>query len=323
MGAPRLGAASARGVGAGLGALDPRGVRVVGVPERLGDHRVGVVHRALDAGGDQRLAGEPVPVPDPHVDREDRGVGVGDGLVVQRRGARGALGLHGDVDPGALGGGLEGLGGHVGVRDAGGAGGDGDQPAALGGGGRRGAGRRAGGGGVGGRRRGGGRGGRLRGRRGGRGAAHGGDDLVDEVGDLLTGGRAAQAVGEPLLDQRARELGEHLEVGRVAAGRGRDQERQVGRPVLGAEVGRRGEPRERQGRYVDRGRAAVRDGDAARQPGRGRGLTGQGVLDELARVRGAPCLGHLRGEGTDHLGLVTPQRHVQADECRGDHLLGT
>ena len=36
-----------------------------------------------------------------------------------------------EVDAGALGGGLEGLGGHVGVRDAGRAGGDGDQAAAT------------------------------------------------------------------------------------------------------------------------------------------------------------------------------------------------
>ena len=39
--------------------LDARRVGVVGVAERLGDHRVAVVDRALDARGDDGLAGEP------------------------------------------------------------------------------------------------------------------------------------------------------------------------------------------------------------------------------------------------------------------------
>ena len=45
--------------GTAAGALDARGVRVVGVAQRLGDHRVGLVDRALHARGDHRLAGEP------------------------------------------------------------------------------------------------------------------------------------------------------------------------------------------------------------------------------------------------------------------------
>ena len=49
----------------------------------------------------------------------------------------------------------------------------------------------------------------------------------------------AQGVGERRLDQRAGQLGEQLEVGGVAAGRGGDQEGEVGRAVLGAEVDRR------------------------------------------------------------------------------------
>ncbi len=58
----------------------PAGVRVAGVPERLGDHRVALVDRPLHPGRDDRLAGEPVPVADPDVDGEDDGVGGGDGL---------------------------------------------------------------------------------------------------------------------------------------------------------------------------------------------------------------------------------------------------
>src|SRR5690606_15588257 len=56
------------------------------------------------------------------------GVGGGDHRRVDRVGAGRALGLHRDLVPGAAGGLLQGLGRHVGVRDAGGAGGDGDEP---------------------------------------------------------------------------------------------------------------------------------------------------------------------------------------------------
>ena len=103
-----------------------------------------------------------------------------------------------------------------------------------------------------------------------RGAAAGSglaERLGDQVDDLLGRLGRAQRVGELGLDQRAGQLGEQLEVGGVAAGRGGDQEGQVGRAVLGAEVDRRGEPREGERRLLDPGGAAVRDRDAAGQPG--------------------------------------------------------
>ena len=293
------------------------GVRVVGVAERLRDHRVAVVDRALDARGDDRLAGEPAPVADPDVDGEDHRGGVGDHVAVQRRGAGRALRLDVDVDAGALGGGLEGLGGHVGVRDAGRAGGHGHQAAPAGRAavavagsvavavavpppdcGRGGGGRRSGGG-------------------GGLGRA---DHVVDQPDHLVRVLGGAQRVGELGLDQRPGQLGEQLEVGGVAAGGGGDQEGQVGRTVLGAELDRGGEARERERRHVDRGGAAVRDRDAAGQPrGRG-GLAGQRVLDELALVRGAAGVGDHGGEAVDHLQLVGAQGGVEPHEITSDHL---
>ncbi len=113
----------------GATAVDPGRVRVVGVADRLGDHRVAVVDRPLDPRDDHGLAGEPALVPHTDVGREDHGVGSVDrGLGERLRPGR-ALGLDRDVDAGAAGGRLERLGGHVGVRDAGRARGDRDQAA--------------------------------------------------------------------------------------------------------------------------------------------------------------------------------------------------
>ena len=125
--APRLLAAGARAATAVGGPLDPRRVGVVGVAQRFGDHRVGVVDRSLHAGGDHRLAGEAGPVAHPHVHGEDHRRRAGDGVVGQGRGPGRPLGLDVDLDPGPLGCLLERLGGHVGVGDAGRARGDGDQ----------------------------------------------------------------------------------------------------------------------------------------------------------------------------------------------------
>ena len=69
-------------------ALDARRrSRVVGVAQRLGDHRVGVVDRALHARADHRLAGEPAAVAHADVDGEDHRAGAGDRVVRQRRGS--------------------------------------------------------------------------------------------------------------------------------------------------------------------------------------------------------------------------------------------
>ena len=242
----------------------------------------------------------------------------------QRRGTHRALGLDRDVDPGALGGGLEGLGGHVGVGDAGRAGGDRYERRRGGGsrGGCRRRGRGAGGlpgggrlpatgdGCAGGRT--GRRGGVLRGRRG---LA----ELVgDQVDDLLVALRGPERVGEGGLDQGAGQLGEDGEVVGVAAGRRGDEERQVGRAVLGAEVDGRLEAREGERRHLDPGRAAVRDRDAARKTGGGGGLARERVLDELVLAGGSAGVVHDAGEGADDVVLVRAPVGAQPDEVGGD-----
>ena len=68
-----------RGRGAGVTA-DAGGRGVVGGPQGLGEHHVGLVDRALHPGGDDRLAGEPLAVADADVGGEDDGCGGGDDL---------------------------------------------------------------------------------------------------------------------------------------------------------------------------------------------------------------------------------------------------
>ena len=105
----------------------PRRVRIVRGGNGFGDHLVGLVDGALDAGGDDGLAREPALVLHADVGGEDDGVGVGDRLG----GPAGVLPdepcvstMH--CDAGLLGRGGQRVGGHVGVRDAGRAGGDRD-----------------------------------------------------------------------------------------------------------------------------------------------------------------------------------------------------
>ena len=229
----------------------------------------------------------------------------------ERRRAGRALGLDVDVDAGPLGRGLERLGGHVGVRDAGRAGGDRDQAAAAGGRSRA-----AAGAGV-------GRGGGVAAAAAagcGAGAGRGADDVVHQLDDLVRRLGGAQRVGELRLDQRPGQLGEQLEVGGVAAGGGGDQEHQVGRAVLGAEVDLRREPGEGQRRLLDPRGAAVRDRDAAGQAGRGRRLAGEGVLDELVDVVGAAGVGDDRGERADHVVLVGAEGGVEAHQVGVDEV---
>ncbi len=285
---------TARAGSRGEGPLDAGGVRVVRVAQRLGDHGVAVVDRALDAGGDNRLAGEASAVADAHVDGEDHRRSGGDGLGGEGLGAGRPLGLHGDRYAGLGGRRLECLGGHVGMGDAGRARGDRDQRASAG------------------------RGGRRRGcRGGGRGIA---DRVLHQGDDLCGRSRRPEAVGEVLLHQRAGELGQQLQVGDVAAGGGRDQEREVGRAVLGAELDQRIEAREGQGRYVDPGGAAVGDRDAARQTGGGRALAGDGIAGQLVRVGRAPGVGDDACEGADHLELVGAEVCVEAHEVGRDEV---
>ena len=145
-----------------------------------------------------------------------------------------------------------------------------------------------------------------------------GDDAAHQLDDLLGRAGVAQAVGEVGLDQRTGELGEELEVGGVTAGGCGDQEHQVGRAVLRAELHAGGEPGEGQGRLVDRGRAAVGDRDPAGQAGRGRRLAGHRVGDQLVGVAGATGVGHDAGEGPDHGFLVGAEVGIEPDQLGGD-----
>ncbi len=155
----------------------------------------------------------------------------------------------------------------------------------------------------------------ARGGRAGSGRSGGGaDDAGDEVHHLVLGGRVAQGVGEVLLHQRAGELGQQLQVGRVATGRRRDQEGQVGRAVLGAEVTRRVQPGEGQRGHLDVRGAAVRDGDASGQARRRGRLPRQRVVGQARRVVAATGGGDDLGERPDHGGLVVPQVVVEPHE---------
>jgi hypothetical protein len=62
----------------GGGALDAGGLRVVGGAQRVLHHDVGLVDRALHAGGDDRQAGEALALLNAHVGGEDDRVGLGD-----------------------------------------------------------------------------------------------------------------------------------------------------------------------------------------------------------------------------------------------------
>ena len=149
-----------------------------------------------------------------HVDGEDDRIRVVDDLLRDRLVAAGALRLHRQVDARLLARSGERVGGHERVRDAGGAGGDRDDPGrtpvdrvrAL----RRGV-----------------RGGRIGCRRSRAGCRRGGcgggrgrrrirvllaDRDPDDVHDLVRVGRAAQRRGEVLLHEVPGELGEHREV---------------------------------------------------------------------------------------------------------------
>ena len=66
--------------------------------------------------------------------------------------------------------------------------------------------------------------------------------------------------------------------------------------------------------------AAVRDGDATGQPGVGRRLPGHRVGDEQIGVPGPPGSGHDGGKLSDDLGLVGAEIGVETYEIRGDHV---
>ena len=177
----------------------------------------------------------------------------------QRRAARGSLGLDRQLHPGPFRGQLQCVGGHVGVRDPGRAGGDRDRstcPAAqwLPPSGRPGP--------------------------PGRGVR---TTPVDQRDDIGSGGRRAQRRHEFRTDQRPGQAGQQLHVLGPGALRGGDEEHQIGRAVGRAEVDRRVQPGEPDRGLAHGRRPAVRDRDPAGQPGRRLRLAGH------ARPRSAPA----------------------------------
>ena len=135
------------------------------------------------------------------------------------------------------------------------------------------------------------------------------------VDHLVLGGGVAQRVGEVLLDQRAGQLGQQLQVGGVAAGGSGDEEGQVGRAVLGAEVDAAGSAGRRPS--VATSTCAVRQCGIAMPPG-----SPVGEVDSRASASSArpdalalrPAARDDLGERPDHGGLVVPQVVVEPHE---------
>ena len=247
----------------------------------LVDEHLGLVDAAGDGAAVKRLAVKAVEL-DVLVGSDDDALAAGDILGGEHvLGARGALGLDLDAQPHLLGLGLEGLGGHVGVGDAGRARGDGHQVVALG--------------------VLGGRGGSL-GVVGGDLGVLGGVDHGDEVGSGLGG---AQVRAERGIHEQHGKTAQHLEV-RVRTGLGGgDEEHEIGRLAVGSvvvdAVGKR--HRGKAGRR-DRGGLGVRDRDALAK-GRGAlGLTGMDGLVVAVLVGDVATGGHEVDELGDDVVLV-------------------
>ncbi len=209
--ADTTGGRGASGGRVGTRALDAGGVRIVRGGKRFGDHLGRLVDRPLDSGRDDRLAREAALVLHTDIGGEDDGGGAGDRRRIERRASRRALRLDVQRHPGLLCRGDERVGGHIGVGDPCRAGGDRHQGL------RR----------VGGRRLGRGR---------GLGLLAGIEHLVHESDDLVGRPRVAQRLYELLAHQRAGQARQQLHVIGAACFGGRDQEREVGGAVGGAEV---------------------------------------------------------------------------------------
>ena len=202
---------------------DAAGVGVGRGGDRFLDHLGRLVNAALHGRVDDGLAGEALLAADIDVYREDHRVSSGNDSRVQRGESARALGFNLQVHACFLGRGHKGVGCHVGVGDAGGAGRDGDD--ALRGHGRRsGTGRNRSGLGV-------ERCGpcRVSSRLVGQGS-------LNQVHDVLPADSCAQGRSEVLLDEGTGQLGEQLQVLLVRSFRGGDEEDDVCGAVLGAEV---------------------------------------------------------------------------------------
>ncbi len=139
------------------------------------------------------------------------------------------------------------------------------------------------------------------------------DDLLGRLG-------IAQRVGEGGLHQRPRELGQQLQVGGVTAGGGGDQEGEIGRAVLGAELDRRVEAGEGQRRHLDARRPAVRDGDAAREAGGEVASRASASATIWSASVARPASETTPREGADHVVLVGAEVRIEADQSRGDQV---
>ena len=297
------------------------GARVVDGGQGLVHQGAGVVDGGLDADVDDGLAGEALAALDGQVVGEDDGAGPLDELGVEGVDLARALALDGHGDAAVLAGLLQGLGGHEGVGDAGGAGGDPhDDGLAL----RRGRRRRSGLG-----LRGTGPWCRVRGASGLTGRVGlallpaveqlGLDLLRDDPGDLLGVGGLAQGVGELGLHETAGELGQELEVEVVGAVGGGDHEDEVGGlPVGGPEVDRLRQAGEAEAGGQDVRAAAVRDGDAAGDPGGGGGLALLGVGGQAVGAGGPAGAGHGGGQELDDVFLARAGVGVERDQLGDD-----
>ena len=235
---------------------------------------------------------------------EDDGVGGGDRVGGQRRAARRALGLDVQRDAGLLGGGDQRVGRHVGVRDAGRAGGDRDERLGLLGFGASAgfaAARRA--------SRCGGRRGRV-------------DHAVDQADHLVGRRRVAQRLHEILAHQGTGEARQQLHVLGAAGFRGGDQEGEVGGTVGCAEVDRRasaGRNRSRRCRRTASGSAEWRCRRVVRWPTGLRGPSRRATSPSASVVR--PASARRSDEPADHRLLVGAGVDVEQHQVGGDDRL--
>ncbi len=148
------------------------------------------------------------------------------------------------------------------------------------------------------------------------------DDAVDQLDDFARRGRIAQRLDEVLAHQCPGEAGQQLHVLGAACFRGRDQERQIRGSVRRAEVDRRVQPGEPDRGGIDIWRSAVRDRDAAGQPGGRLLFARHRRRDQPVGVMGAACVGEPADEPADNRLLVSAGVDVEEHQIGVDDRLG-